>query len=140
MKKDSFKTSDVFDMNLHIARRFLETPMAIPLAEDIVLQDLAQGCIYENQTTARLLLLAFFVEGFSDVRLKQQTLLADAKAAMVEFIFYGCHTGIFMTIPATGQRVCVPMVLVFQIAENCIHHITWYYDAGTLLRQLGLAL
>ena len=132
--------TEMIAKNLHIAQIFLETPTAIPLTEEIVLQDLAQNCTYRRRTAVQRLLLAFFNEGFSEVRIKQQAMLADERTAIIEFVFYGRHSGVFMSIPATGQRVAVPMVLVCQIADSCIHHITWYYDAGTLLRQLGLAL
>jgi len=140
MKRHKPKTTDVIETNLHIAHMFLETPIAVPLADEIVLQDLAQNCTYMTRTAVHPLLLAFFVEGFSEVRIEKQTLLADEKSAIVEFIFYGHHKSVFLSIPATGKRVIVPMVLVCQIADGYIHHIRWYYDAGTLLRQLGLAL
>ena len=140
MKNYKSEPTDKIETNLHIARMFLETPTAVPLAEEIVLQDLAQNCTYRKRAAVHRLLLAFFVEGFFEVKLKQQTLLADEKSAIVEFIFFGCHNGVFMSIPPTGQRVAVPMVLVCHIADGSIQQISWYYDAGTLLRQLGLAL
>mgnify|MGYP001261770299 CR=1 FL=1 len=133
-------TTERIEKNLGIARLFLETPLAVPLAEEIVVQDLAQNCTYRRRGGVQRLLQAFFAEGFSEVRLNPQTVLADEKAAMVEFVFYGRHAGVFMSIPATGQRVAVPMVLVCQIAEGFVVHISWYYDAGTLLRQMRLAL
>ena len=140
MKRDKPTTADVVETNLYIAHMFLEAPTAVPLTDDIVLHDLAQNCVYRRRTAVYPLLLTFFVEGFSEVRMEKQTLLADERSAIVEFVFYGHHKGVFLSIPSTGKRVMVPMVLVCQIADGYIHHIRWYYDAGCLLRQLGLAL
>jgi predicted ester cyclase len=45
-----------------------------------------------------------------------------------------------MGIPPTGREIAVPMALFFWIDAEQIRQVTLYYDAGTLLRQLGLAL
>lgn len=138
MKKP--ETTNPPTKNLRLVQAFLENPLTAPLAEDVVLQDLAQNCTYRRRSDVHRLLRAFFEEGFSEVKTTQQTLLADEKSAVVEFVFYGVHKGVFLSIPATGQRVVIPMVLVCHITGGSICRISWYYDAGTLLRQLRLAL
>ena len=45
-----------------------------------------------------------------------------------------------MGIPPTGRAVAIPMALFCEIERQEIQLASLYYDAGTLLRQLGLAL
>jgi predicted ester cyclase len=83
---------------------------------------------------------AFFIEGFAEVRIEIHRLIADEHAAALEFTFRGRHQGRFMGIPPTSREVVIPMALFCRIEAREIRQASLYYDAGTLLRQLGLAL
>jgi predicted ester cyclase len=45
-----------------------------------------------------------------------------------------------MGLPATGREVALPMIIVCHIAAEKIQQAAMYYDAGSLLRQLGMAI
>jgi len=134
MKEDGITTT----------RRFMEAfarePAAAPLLEDVVLKDMAQNCAFRGRTAVAGHLRAFFVEGFLEARVEVQTTLADESVAMLEFTFHGRQDGPFMGIPATGREIILPMIIVCHIAAEKIQQAAIYYDAGSLLRQLGMAI
>jgi len=126
--------------NRRLMAAFVRAPAAAPLAEDVVLEDVAQRRTCLGRDEAAGLLRAFFVEGFPAAQIEAEQLLADGEAAMLQFTFCGRQEGPFLGIPPTGRPVAVPMVLVCQIRDGRIQRAVLYYDAGRLLRQLGLAL
>jgi predicted ester cyclase len=85
------------------------------------------------------MLNTFFLHGFTDIQTEVQTILVGEKEAVLAFVFRGRQDGPFMGIPPTQQEVAVPMVVICQMEEDGIKQMTLYYNAGTLLRQLGLA-
>jgi steroid delta-isomerase-like uncharacterized protein len=119
---------------------FLAAQMTVALAEDVIVHDQAQDRAFTGRAAVQAFLRATFVDGFSDVVLTPQTVVADEQAAALELTFRGRHSGRFMGLPATGRVAIVPMTIVCRIAQGQIHQATLYYDAGALLRQLGLAL
>lgn len=133
-------TNDTITANRHLAEQFIRAPTAVPLADGVTWQDMGQNCTYVGRPAVTALLQAFFVEGFPAAHLTVQHLLVDEKKAVLQFIFSGRQDGPFMAIPATGRQVAVPMVLICTLHNATIEQAALYYDAGTLLRQLGLAV
>jgi len=119
---------------------FAAAPLQAPLAADVVLEDHGQSMVYQGRTAVTSVLRAFFGEWFSDGRMDIQTTFDSEQTSAIVFNFNGRHDGVFFGIPATGRQVTVPMILLFRTNQDHIQHISWYYDAGTLLRQLGLAV
>ena len=119
---------------------FAHTPAQLPLTEDVVLEDHGQSMVYQGRTAVLPILRAYFVDGFSDGRVTVHTTLANEQTIVIAFLFNGRHDGTFLGIPATGREVTVPMILLGHINQQQIQHLTLYYDAGTILRQLDLAL
>ena len=83
---------------------------------------------------------AAFVEAFADVSLTPRCRVVDERTAALEFEFHGRQIGRFLGIPATGRTVDVPMTLVCENRRGWNPGAALYYDAGTVLRQLGVAL
>ncbi|MCI0399100.1 MAG: ester cyclase [Chloroflexi bacterium] len=131
---------ECIEANRQVVEAFVRAPAAVALVEEVVLKDLAQNCTYRGRAAVVALLRAFFVEGFAQARAEVQTMLVGECAAMLEFVFHGRQDGLFMGIPATGREVAIPMVLVCRIAAEKIQQAALYYDAGSLLRQLGMAI
>jgi steroid delta-isomerase-like uncharacterized protein len=84
-----------------------------------------------------------FLRGFPDGRLRAERFVAETgEAIVVEGVFSGTHTGPLAgpdgEIPATGRRLELPFVDVFDARDGllCEHHI--YYDQMLMLGQLGL--
>jgi len=119
---------------------FARTPTQLPLTEDVVLEDHGQSMVYRGRTAVQPILRAYFVDGFSDGRVTVHTTLTNEQTIVIAFVFNGRHDGLFLGIPATGREVAVPMILLGHLNQQHIQHIALYYDAGTILRQLGLAL
>ena len=61
-------------------------------------------------------------------------------AVIVEFDLLGTHTGPFRGIPPTGRSFTCPMVAVFLFADDRIVCERVYFDAATILRQLGITV
>jgi len=127
-------------LNRQLVEAFVVERTAVALAEDVVLWDQAQSRSYAGRAAVEAVWQAFFADSFADVQIEIHTLIADDMAATLEFIFRGRHHDRFMGIPPTGQEIAIPMALFCWIEAGKIRRATLYYDAGTLLRQLGLAL
>jgi steroid delta-isomerase-like uncharacterized protein len=78
---------------------------------------------------------------FPDQRNRLVTLHLAEDSAIAEFILEGTHEGTFRGLPATGRAFTCPMTAIFEFAPGT-DRITCervYFDAGTILRQLGIA-
>jgi steroid delta-isomerase-like uncharacterized protein len=60
-------------------------------------------------------------------------------AVIVEFDLMGTHLGPLRGIPATGRTFRCPMIAVFVFEGELIANERVYFDASTMLVQLGLA-
>lgn len=124
--------------NRRIAQQFATDATTLPPADDVILQDFAQDRIVRGEVVA--LLDAFFIQGFADAQVNMRTVIADESVAMFEFVFCGRHVALFWGLPATHRVVELPIVIACHLTNSQIRRAALYYDAGVLLRQLGLAL
>jgi len=115
-------------------------PAQAPLSDHAILEDYGQSMVYRGRQAVITVLRAYFGLGFPNGRIEIHAAFSNPPARAVAFTFLGRQDGVFLGIPATGREVAVPMMLLYRLAEGHIHYLAWYYDAGTLLRQLGLAL
>ncbi len=115
-------------------------PAQAPLTDNAVLEDYGQSMVYRGRQAVISVLRAYFGLGFSNGRIEIHTAFSNPPARAVAFTFLGRQDGVFLGIPATGREVAVPMMLLYRLAKGHIYYLAWYYDAGTLLRQLGLSL
>jgi steroid delta-isomerase-like uncharacterized protein len=127
-------------LNHQLVEAFVVQGAAAALTEDAVFSDQAQSRSFAGRAAVEAVWQALFAEGFTEVRIEVQTLIGDDAGAALEFIFRGRHRGRFMGIAPTDREVTIPMALFCGIEAGQIRQATLYYDAGTLLRQLGLAL
>ena len=79
---------------------------------------------------------------FSDSQVEVTNIVAGEEGAVIEFRGRGTHTGPLNgpagEIPATGRSVDIPFCEVMQIKNGKISSIHTYYDAATMMGQLGL--
>jgi steroid delta-isomerase-like uncharacterized protein len=59
-------------------------------------------------------------------------------AVVVEFDLLGTHRGTFLGVAPTGREFTCRMAAVFLFADDRIVCERVYFDAGTILRQLGI--
>ena len=88
-------------------------------------------------------LLAEWSSAFGDGRVEIVRVLPSREGATVEFVFRGRQTGALDTmsgrVAATGSLVELNRCDVMDIAGERIVRLHSYYDAATLLVQLGVA-
>lgn len=80
-------------------------------------------------------------EAFPDQRNRLTALYHGVDAVMVEMVLEGTHTGRLRGLPPTGRAFSCQMsaTFVFDPGGDRIICERVYFDAGTILRQLGLA-
>jgi steroid delta-isomerase-like uncharacterized protein len=86
--------------------------------------------------------MAYFEEtrtAFPDQRNELLALHHAEDAVIVEAMLYGTHDGPYRGLPPTGRRFEVRFCAVFVFEGDRLVCERVYFDAGTVLRQLGIA-
>jgi steroid delta-isomerase-like uncharacterized protein len=86
--------------------------------------------------------MAYFEEtrtAFPDQRNELLALHHADDAVLVEAMLYGTHLGPFRGLPATGRTFEMQFLAVFLFEGDRLICERVYFDAGTVLRQLGIA-
>lgn len=109
------------------------------LAPGATLRDVAQGRTFEGREAIGAMQRLLFLEAFSEGQAEVRTVAVDEASGIgsVEWVFRGRHTGDYLGIAATGQRVELPMLGVYEVVDDLIRRARIYYDLATLLRQMG---
>lgn len=81
------------------------------------------------------LLTALFA-AFPDFHVEVPYLHHADTAVIAEFIMTGTHRGPFAGLPASGQRVRVPIVGIFDFEEDRLMCERVYFDMATMTRQM----
>ena len=76
---------------------------------------------------------------FPDQRNELIALHHAEDAVFVEAMLYGTHLGSFRGLPATGRKFEMRFCAAFLFDEDRLLCERVYFDAGTILRQLGIA-
>jgi steroid delta-isomerase-like uncharacterized protein len=99
---------------------------------------IATGDVYDGAEEVA----AYFEEtrtAFPDQRNQLLALHHADDAVLVEAMLYGTHLGSFRGLPATGRKFELQFLAVFVFEEDRLACERVYFDAGTVLRQLGIA-
>ncbi|MGZ5337681.1 MAG: ester cyclase [Solirubrobacterales bacterium] len=86
--------------------------------------------------------MAYFEEtrrAFPDQRNELVELHHADDAVIAEFILRGTHEGPLRALPPTGRDFEVEMIAVFVFEQDRLVCERVYFDAGTILQQLGVA-
>jgi len=108
-------------------------------AEDATFQIMADPEPLEGREAIAGLFGALYGGSFTDTHVEIRSVLADGPRVVLEFVYNGTNTGEFMGLPATGERVSVPIMGIYEIEGESIMHGRIYFDMGTMMRQLGHA-
>lgn len=84
------------------------------------------------------ILVAGYRTGFSDFHVDITSELADGDLVAMEMMLTGTHDGEFDGIPATGERLSLPLAVFTRVEDGRIIEDREFYDIGTMLAQLGL--
>ena len=74
---------------------------------------------------------------FPRYALDVEDLIAEADKVVLRFTFSATYGGGFMSIPATGQQVAVPGIIIYRIADGKIVEHWMLVDSAVLMQQLG---
>ena len=99
---------------------------------------IATGDVHDGPTEV----MAYFKEtrtAFPDQRNELISLHHADDAVIVEAMLYGTHDGPFRGLPPTGRKFEMRFCAIFVFEEERLVCERVYFDAGTVLRQLGIA-
>lgn len=125
--------------NIEAVQAYLTNHDPQYMAENAIFRDFTQPAPFRGREAIGAMLDMFYETAFSEARAETRNLFADEARVVLEFTFHGVHTGDLMGIPPTGQRVEVPMCVIYDVAGGAIREGRLYYDSASLARQLGLA-
>ena len=73
-----------------------------------------------------------------EIQVRQQH-VTDENNVVLEVLIRGTHLGLWRGLPATGQRVEVPLCAIYTFDDgDRLAGERIYYDRATVLRQLGV--
>jgi steroid delta-isomerase-like uncharacterized protein len=82
--------------------------------------------------------IAGYEAAFPRYAMNVEDLIAEADKVVVRFTFSATYGGGFMNIPATGQKVAVPGIIIYRIADGKIVEHWMLVDSAVLMQQLGV--
>ena len=112
---------------------------------DVLAEIIHPGYRYEGPDGAKLhgldelcMLVAGYRAGFSDFHVDITSELADGDLVAMTMMLTGTHDGEFDGIPATGERLSLPLAVFAHLEDGRIVEDREFYDTSTMLAQLGL--
>jgi steroid delta-isomerase-like uncharacterized protein len=116
--------------------------MADTVAEDFVLEDMALGLRFEGRE-GLMQWLQGFLTAMPDASTEVTLVVDGGEWIATEHTGRGTQTGPLVTpageIPPSGNGVELKFGEFFRIRDARIAHLRAYWDAATLLRQIGAA-
>jgi steroid delta-isomerase-like uncharacterized protein len=106
------------------------------LTEDCVFDDRALGRAWHGHAGAREYYDMWW-SGFGATVHTERRHYTDDGAAIVETHFRGTHVGPFLGVAPTGRDVDVELAIFIELRDGLMTGERFYWDVGTLLRQLG---
>lgn len=82
--------------------------------------------------------IAGYEAAFPRYALIAEDMTAEADKVVVRFAFHATYGGGFMNIPATGQQVAMPGIIIYRIADGKIVEHWMQVDSAALMQQLGV--
>jgi len=106
-------------------------------AEDVVVEGDAVGAPLTGREAYRQFAQTY-MDAFPDLRFEFDVPLASADRVVVEWRAIGTNDGPLMGMPPTGRQSVVNGCNVIEYRDGKIARQRSYWDAATLLRNLGL--
>ncbi len=78
-----------------------------------------------------------FSGAMSDAKITIRTVHVAGDTAAVEFTGAGTHDGDFMSIPASGRKVSMPVITVLDVKDGKIVAEREYMDMAHMMQQIG---
>jgi steroid delta-isomerase-like uncharacterized protein len=117
--------------------KFLDAHDPVFYAEDAVFHIMALDEPFRGRAAIGEVLASLYGGAFTETHVEYRTIVADGSRVVLEFVYNGTNTGEFMGMPATDRRIRVPMLGIYEIQGDLIRYGRLYYDAATMMAQLG---
>ena len=113
---------------------------------DKILSLFTDDCVYEDVTFAAINRgkkeLRAFAEGVfagvPDLKIELTAGFVAGTWGVMEWVMSGTHKGDFPGMPATGKRFSTRGVTILELEAGKIRRNSDYWDAATVMRQVGL--
>jgi len=77
------------------------------------------------------------LNGFPDLRVEIDDIIAEGEKVVHRFTFYGTHRGEFLGIPATGKKVSAPGMQMNLFSSGKCIEVWSVHDSFRFLTQIG---
>jgi steroid delta-isomerase-like uncharacterized protein len=105
--------------------------------DDIIWRNVAMQETYNGKAEVRAFLEHLF-SALPDLELDVTLRTARGKYVAEEYYIRGTHLGEFFGIPPTGRRVEIPAMSMVEMRDGKLKEDHFYYDAATVMRQMGI--
>jgi steroid delta-isomerase-like uncharacterized protein len=117
-------------------RRLDADALLADYADDAVVDSPLAGGTTRGREQIAQVFRAYFV-AFPDMAMEPGEILIDGDRAAVAAVFRGTDRGGFMGMPATGRRVSIPVVFLYEFKNGQIVRDRRVYDFTGVLIQIG---
>jgi predicted ester cyclase len=118
----AFLAGDTAWMQRHIAPTFVRHDPGLP---------------FERGPAGVAQLHDVLLPAFPDMRLELQDFVAEGERVLVRLMIYATHTGTFGTLAATGRKIEVPVLDLFQLRDGMLIEHWALLDNLGMMKQLG---
>ena len=105
-------------------------------AHDAVVDSPVAGGATEGLDQIKHVFQTYFA-AFPNLAMEESEVLIDGQRAAVAATFSGTDSGGFMGMPATGRRVTIPVVFLYEFRDGKIVRDRRIYDFTGMLVQVG---
>jgi steroid delta-isomerase-like uncharacterized protein len=105
--------------------------------DEIVWRNIGLEETYRGKAEIAAFLSRLFT-AFPDLHFEVTHKIARGNNVAEQWYLQGTHRGTFMGIPPTNRRLEWPGMSMIEMRDGKFYRDHFYYDAGSLLRQLGL--
>jgi steroid delta-isomerase-like uncharacterized protein len=111
------------------------------IADTAEYRDVPTGEVFRGPDGTRKF-MERWIQAFDDAKADPKRVIATDRLVVTEFVGRGTHTGPLETpagtIRATNNKIDVPFCEIVEIRDGKVVSGTLYYDAATMMQQLGI--
>jgi steroid delta-isomerase-like uncharacterized protein len=105
--------------------------------DDIVWTNVALDEVYEGKAAVRAYLQELFA-AIPDLTFRAPTAIARGDTVAEKWVVRGTHLGTWMGVPATGRPIEILGMSMITLRDGKFLRDDFYFDTGSVMRQLGL--
>jgi steroid delta-isomerase-like uncharacterized protein len=117
------------EANKAFIRRYLEAISGQPKTEAMLREFIANEVLIEH--------VKVFEAAFPRYELDIEDMMAEGDKVVIRALLRGVHSGELFGVPATGNRVEVPGILIYRIENGKVAEFWLQADVMSLMQQLG---